>query len=222
MTSPVSPQRVLFLDYSVLDHMHRIDVGTYIGTYKGTSAAELTALRQAAVAGDIEVWMSRITSVEMVIGLENPTLTSTKLAAANQNDTDKRAIANLMHVRWLTYPASRSDDWGKDSTGYSRIDLTLSSVDPDWPKAKALEDQLLLGVAKKGDAQQVVSCVYGKAEDDGRRPAIRYFVSEDGPLIRTLQGAQAANAVGKLVGLQVRSVKAFVNGMANGQWRRHG
>lgn len=155
--------------------------------------------------------MSRVTSIEMVIGLENPNLTRAKFAAASQNDTEKIEIASSMQVRWLTYPASKSDD------PYSRVDLTLRSDDLlDWLKADALEERLLkLPDVSEGDAQQVVSCLYGQAEDGGRRPAIWCFVSEDSNLRTALVNAQAANAVSELVGLQIRSVKEVVDGMTN-------
>jgi hypothetical protein len=64
----------------------------------------------------------------------------------------------------------------------------------------------------------VVSCVYGQAEDDGQQPPIWWFVSEDRELRTALTDAQAANVVSELVGLQVLSVKAFINSIANGQW----
>jgi hypothetical protein len=209
MTRASSPLRVLFLDYEVLDHMHRIDTCRYTGK----SAAELTALRQAAVAGNIQVWMSRVTSVEMAIGLENPKLSPAQLSMASQNDEAKRIIANSMCVRWLTHPASKFNDT------YSRANLTLRAAGPEWLKANALENQLLkLPGVSKGDARQVVSCVYGQAEDDGQQPPIWWFVSEDRELRTALTDAQAANVVSELVGLQVLSVKAFINSIANGQW----
>ncbi len=207
MSSPVLPPQVLFLDYQVLDHMCRIETDRYAGT----SAAELTILRQATVSGNVEVWMSKVTRAEMAIGLENPKLTPAKSETAKRNDMKKFAIAKSMRVRWLTFPACKSDDT------YSRSDLTLRSGGlPDWLKANALEGQLLkLSGVSAGDARQVVSCLYGQAEDDGSLPVIRYFVSEDGPLRMTLANAQAANTVSELAGLQILSVKAFVDGMAN-------
>lgn len=209
MTGPPSPTQVLFLDYSVLDHIHRVDAERY----SGQSATALMALRQAAAVGGIEIWMSRVTSVEMVIGLETPNLSQAKLATASQNDKDKYIIASSMHIRWLTYPANRSDD------NYSRVSLTLGSDGLlDWEKAKALENKLaLLGVSKKGDAQQVVACVYGRSEDDGRQPVVRWLLSEDGKLRKALNRALAANALGELARIKVLSVKEFVHGRVNEQ-----
>lgn len=205
MTWSASPSPILFLDYQVLDHMHRLDTDMY----DGPSAAELTALRRAAILGAIEVWMSRITLVEMAIGLENPKLNPAKLVAASQRDMDKLAIASSMRVRWLTYPANKSDDT------YSREGLTLRSDGLlDWPKAKALEERLLkLPERLDGDVQQVVSCVYGRAEDEGWRPAVKWFVTEDRRLEKVLKSAKAANTLGDLAGIQVCSVRTFVDGM---------
>lgn len=200
MTSPIAYLRTLFLDYNVIGDMRRLDTSMY----RGTSAIELEALRQAAIAGNIEVWMSSITLVEMAIGLENKDPSSEILVTAKQSDVAKRAISDLMNIRWLTYPASKTNDT------YSRTNLTLRTVGPDWQKANALETKLLqLSGVSPGDARQVVSCVYGQAKTDGRQAAIWAFVSEDGKLRRALTNAQAD--ISELKEFQVFSVKAFMN-----------
>ncbi|WP_447975198.1 hypothetical protein [Nitrospira sp. Kam-Ns4a] len=66
--------------------------------------------------------MSKLSPVEMTIGLESlesQKLDPAQLAGAQKNDMDKLAITNSMYVRWLTYPANKSDD------NYSSVDLTF-------------------------------------------------------------------------------------------------
>ena len=124
--------RMVFLDLNVLDDMHRIDTGRYTGN----SASAMRKLRQTATCGDLEIWMARISEAEMAIGLGNPNLTPDKRSEASYNDEAKSVIASSMHVQWLTYPASTTND------AYSLSNLTMETAGPHWNQAKNLETRL--------------------------------------------------------------------------------
>ena len=64
------------VDYSVLDHLYRIEAGTY----KGPNEMPLTRFRRAAELGVVDVLISEITPVEMLQGLENVATDSARLA----------------------------------------------------------------------------------------------------------------------------------------------
>jgi len=85
---PIEPQAAnTFADYSVLDHLSRISIGTYKGRYE----RELSIFKNAAKEGRVVVWMSEISRVEMQHGVEKPTLPKDKRETALQNDTTKMA-----------------------------------------------------------------------------------------------------------------------------------
>jgi len=193
----------ILLDYSVLGRLQNIDSGTY----NGRNAEALKRLRDWAISKKIAVWMSKITEIEMVQGLENPNLSPSALEKAKQNDEGKCIMANSMHIQWLTYPASQLND------EYSRLGLTFMLCgDLDlWKRAKILEERFLSfkGVSA-GDARQLVSCIYGVDVITGLRPSIGLFLAEDGPLCRS----QACEEAKKL-GIKILSVKDFLRETSN-------
>src|SRR5687767_12763313 len=94
MTSNENSRPQIVLDYSVLDHLYRLQVGTYKGPY----AHALTRLRTAAEDRRIEVWLCEITPVEMLQGLERLAGSGTAQTVASNRDAEKIAISKAMHA----------------------------------------------------------------------------------------------------------------------------
>jgi hypothetical protein len=166
------------LDYSVLDHLQRIETGTYRGLHRSA----LERLRDAASAGRIVVWISEICYVEMLHGIEHLPHDAAKRRDAEQKDAKKRAIAERMGARILGYPCSKFDDT------YSRWDLSFRFAGPDSESASALEERLeaLRGISR-GDARHLVSCAYPFDGDAAEyHPRLDWFVSEDHDLLEAV------------------------------------
>jgi hypothetical protein len=192
----------IVLDYSVLDHLQRIDAGTY----RGGNEAALRRLRDGAVNRRVEVWISEITPVEMLHGLEKLAGDAPKRRTAGEKDAAKLAIAASMFARTLGYPCSKLDDT------YSRIGMSFRCAGPDAGRANALEARLLQvpGVSP-GDARQLVSCAFpfdGVAVEF--HPRLDWFVAEDGPLIKALHAAMAAGSLPELAHLRCGSARDIV------------
>jgi hypothetical protein len=195
--------KVAFLDYQVIDHLHRMSSGTYTGQYAGA----FQCFESDALAGQYELWMAEITQVEMIIGRENPRVDRSRIAEFVKKDREKLAIAQRLGVRWLGYPCSKLDDQ------YSRLDVSFRLAGPDWPIAEAFERRLeqMPGVSA-GDARQVASLVHGF--DDANvsfRPAIRWLVTEDASLHAALRRGISAGNLAELSQVQVVSVAEFVS-----------
>lgn len=144
--SPAAAPLSVTLDYSVLDHLHRIQAGTYTGAHR----EPLRRIRTAAESRRIVVWMSEITPVEMLHGIEKIKSNDLKRSNASARDQEKSAIAAAMGARTLGYPCSKLDDT------YSRLDMSFRLAGPDSHLADVLERKLLsiLGVSP-GDARSL-------------------------------------------------------------------
>jgi len=108
-----APKIALVLDTSVVDHLHRVDVGTY----RGANEPALRRLRASAEQRKIDIWISEITGVEMLHGLENLSSREAARRSAAARDAAKEALMSAMGARRLGYPCSRFDDT------YSRLDM---------------------------------------------------------------------------------------------------
>lgn len=195
--------KVIFLDYQVIDHLYRLDTGTY----QGTNTVALHRLHAEANSGKYQVWMAKITQVEMIIGRENTRLDPARIPHINRKDSEKLAIAARMGVRWLEYPCSGFDDQ------YSRWDVSFGFRDePGWSVAKALEQRLeqMPGISV-GDARQVVSLVYGfDSEAPSTRPIIQWLVSEDRNLRQALIREVEIGRLHELTDVRIASVLELV------------
>jgi len=192
----------LFLDYQILDHLLRCDEGRY----SGLAGAALNSLRNKAMSQELSVWMSEIAQVEMVHGIKNPRINKETREKAERNDHCKLAIATSMHVRWLSYPCSTTDD------EYSLCDLSFRCGGPEWSEAYALQRNFeqTPGISK-GDARHLVSWVFGYQIDRlDYRPTIDSFVSEDEPLRRALLRLKAEDSIPVLATVQVLSVEELI------------
>ncbi len=195
---------VAFLDYSVIDHLHRLASGTYTGKH----GAALHSLEAGAATGKYELWMAEITEVEMIIGRENPKIDQGRVPEFVRKDCEKFAIAEKLGVRWLGYPCSKLGD------EYSRLGVSFRLAGPDSLIAAALERRLeqIAGVSV-GDPRQVVSLVHGFDDADvSFRPAIRWLVTEDARLCAALCGEANAGRLPELVNVHIGSVAEFVAG----------
>jgi hypothetical protein len=192
----------VFLDYSVVDHIWRLDNRCYVGKH----GAALATLRQKATDGELALWMSEISEVEMVQGQQNPKLNADKLSHVREKDRGKLLIAASMGVRWLTYPCSKLDD------GYSLTNLSFRTASPSWNEASDLERTLehIRGVSR-GDARQIASWLFGThAEFIGCRPLIPVFLSEDEDLVEALANVQVTATFSALKLAKILSVESFL------------
>lgn len=195
----------VFLDYSVLDHLFRLKTSRG----EGLHGMDLTNLKRRAETHEIVPWMSEITKVEMLLGIQNEQIPVAKRAQCEEADHAKLRIAESMGVQWLTYPCSKFED------KYSRLDLSFRCAGPDWPAARALEESLTKerGIGPKGDPRQIVSCLLGRDTLNlGRRPDIRWFIAEDGDLVTVLRKLQIDKGIIELVGLQIGTSVDFAAG----------
>jgi hypothetical protein len=190
------------LDLSVLDHMYRIQAGTYTGVHYEA----LVRLRAAAEARQIAVWISEISPVEMLQGIEKIAPDTLKQSAAIMRDQEKDAIAASMGARTLGYPCSKLSD------SYSRLGMSFRLAGPDSAKADELE-QRLLGIdgVSAGDARQLVCCAF---PFDGRNvdyhPRLHWFVAEDARLIAALNREALAGRLPELQHLRFGGGADFV------------
>ncbi len=183
------------LDYSVLDHLQRVQDGTYAGIRAG-------ALRRIRAAGEsrrVEVWIAEITPVEMLHGIEKIAADDAKSAQAAARDKTKEAIAMAMGAKILAYPCSKLDDT------YSRLSMSFRLGGPDSHLADALERRLLsIKGVSAGDARQLVSCAF---PTDGTKvdfhPRLDCFVAEDIDLVRALRNEVAAGNLQELCHLSI-------------------
>ncbi|APG23976.1 hypothetical protein [Syntrophotalea acetylenica] len=196
------PSKVAFLDYQVIDHLHRMANGIY----KGQHVDALRLFEFEALMGHYELWMAEITQVEMIIGRENPRIDPDRIPEFAQRDQAKLAIAERLGVRWLGYPCSKTDDQ------YSRLDVSFRIAGPDWAIAEAFEQRIeqMPGVSV-GDARQVASLIYGFDDADvSFRPEIQWLVTEDEPLRAALRREINAGQLTELSQIQVVSVAELV------------
>jgi hypothetical protein len=91
------PPLVVFVDYQVIDHLHRLDTGAYRGAHE----TALRTFRALASAGQYELWMAEITQVEMIIGRENPRLNPDRLPEITRRDDEKLALARSLNAGTL-------------------------------------------------------------------------------------------------------------------------
>src|SRR5690242_12351496 len=78
----------VFIDYSVLDSLLRLDEGRYVGEHE----AGLALLRLTAENHHVQVWISEITLVEMLHGRERAAVLGHGELRAASNDAAKMAI----------------------------------------------------------------------------------------------------------------------------------
>lgn len=186
-----------FLDYSVIDHLHRAKNGTYLGKH----AEALLDLESKAISGRIQVWMSEITEVEMIIGRENLSLAPVRLPYLLRKDADKLSIAKNLGVRWLSYPCSKFDD------AYSRLDVSFRFAGPESATAEAFERLIeRIPHVSPGDARQLASFVYGTEDPDRFRPVMKWFVTEDQPLRSALRSEVQRGNIPELAGINIVAV----------------
>ncbi len=192
----------VFLDLSVLDHLQRIEAGAYVG---GNEDA-LRRLRVCAENRRVDTWISEITFVEMLHGLENLAGREQQRQAAAGKDAAKQAILASMSVRTLAYPCSRFDDT------YSRWDLSFRFAGPDTERATQLETRLLqLHGVSAGDARQLVSCAFPTDGDQGAlHPDLDWFVAEDRRLIVAVNAAMSSGQFSELAHLRCGSTNDLV------------
>ena len=185
----------LALDYSVVDHLHRISMGAY----PGADAAPLLRLRIAAETGVVETWGAEITFVEMFLGIQKVSEREEALRTARAKDEAKQGIMREMRVRRLGYPGSRCGD------KYSLLGYSMRCAGPDTGAAILLEERLRRtpGVSE-GDARQLVSCAYpfdGDSLTFGCH--LDWFVTEDARLVRAIKAASPAGAFPELERLRI-------------------
>ncbi len=144
--------KIAFLDYQVIDYILRVAIGKYSGVFAGA----LKLLEYGAATGKYQFWMSEISKVEMIIGLENPLIERSQVSTLIQKDENKINITKNLGVKWLGYPCSKLDDQ------YSRLGVSFRVSGPEWSIASAFEAKIerVLGVSA-GDARQIVSLVLG-------------------------------------------------------------
>ena len=193
----------IFLDYQILDHLFRIENKTYTGKYE----SELTKLRKKAEKQVVNIWMSEITEVEMIHGINNPQIDDAKRRLVRTYDQKKLAIAKTMNIKRLSYPCSKLDD------NYSLLDVSMRFSGPEWNKANTFEKWLLTieGVSP-GDARQVVSCIYGSdvnALDE--KPVIEWFLTEDSDLRNALIKVKSKSKISEFSQMKIGSVYEFVS-----------
>ncbi len=196
------------VDYSVVDHLYRVQAGTY----NGPNASALEHFRQAAEDGRAEVWIAEITPVEMLHGREKVAAESVKLARASAKDDQKNDICTAMRARYLAYPCSKVDDT------YSRLGMSFRTAGPNSEDANRLE-QKLLGIkgVSAGDARQLVSCAFPtNAATVGLSVTLDWFVAEDAELVEAVVRAVAAGALPELAHLSFGSTAALV--VAHPEW----
>ena len=190
------------LDYSVLDHLQRIQAGTYTGV----RAASLSRIRAAGESRRVEVWIAEITPVEMLHGIEKIAADDAKRTQAVARDKTKEAIAMAMGAKTLAYPCSKLDDT------YSRLGMSFRLGGPDSHLADALERRLLsIKGVSAGDARQLVSCAF---PTDGTKvdfhPRLDCFVAEDIELVRALRNEVAAGNLPELGHLSIGTADEIV------------
>lgn len=189
-SSPSSGLLAVALDYSVLDHLQKLQAGTY----NGTRADALGRIRAAGESRRIDVWIAEITPVEMLHGIEKVASDDPKRTRALARDAEKAAIAAAMGARTLGYPCSKFDDT------YSRLSMSFRFAGPDTHLAEALEQRLLsIRGVSPGDARQLVSCAF---PFDGAQidfhPRLDCFVAEDVTLVRVLRAVVVAGNLPEL------------------------
>lgn len=89
----------VFLDYQVIDHLQRIRCNQDVGSLSPALIPIATLFAERR----FDVWMSEISRVEMVQGLQNPALSEQRRAYAKSKDDMKLNVASELGVRWLTH-----------------------------------------------------------------------------------------------------------------------
>jgi hypothetical protein len=191
------------LDYSVLDHLGRIQDGSYAGQH----TAALSRLRHAAELASVVVWMAEITPVEMIHGIEKVHNQPAKHQTASERDARKVAVARAMNACRLGYPCSKIGDT------YSRIGLSFRLAGEKTHLANALEKRL--GAVKDvsaGDARQLVCCAFAfDGSDTSFHPRLDWFVSEDERLVRAVRTEQGAGRLPELLQLRIGSASELAS-----------
>ena len=193
---------ILFLDYQVIDHLHRLATGSY----QGPHAAALRLFESLATDGRYELWMSEISHVEMLHGRENLKLDPAKKKQMIAKDQAKVEIAKRLGVQWLGYPASKLPD------PYSRLGVSFRLSGPSTAAANDLESRLeqISGVSP-GDVRQVATAIHGfDSNNVEARPSIEWFITEDAPLRTALSTAVSSGKLPELANLRVCSVAELV------------
>lgn len=175
----VDDRESVALDYSVIDHLYRLEKGVY----NGANAPALLRLRNAAETGEVSAWLAEITPVEMLLGRENVMESPETSLRVEGKDERKLEICREMNARFLAYPCSKLDDT------YSRLGMSFRLAGPESHAANAFEERLLrISGVSAGDARQVTSCAFPTAADDlDAAVKIHWFVAEDAGLIKALR-----------------------------------
>lgn len=192
----------VFADYPIIDHLYRIENNSY----NGDSLRELLELKNLCSNGIVKLWMSEITRVEMVLGLENPTINDDIKTIIEERDSEKIKIASELNVGWLTYPCSKTNDT------YSRLNISLRTMGDQWHIANEMEKNLEVyeGISR-GDARQFVSCIFGtNSEDLSYTPAVEWFITEDQKMLEALKKLKEDGIVTELERINIASTKEFI------------
>jgi hypothetical protein len=193
----------VFLDYVIIDHLQSI----LERTYRGSNESSLLKLKSLGEMRKFQLFMSDITRVEMLHGLEKNSLSKSQIEKYRKRDHAKMKIAENMHVIWLSYPASKTNDT------YSRLDLTLRTADSNWARAYELERELesIDGISL-GDARQIVSMKYGGGSKQNDFKII-YYLSEDNDLIKAVNNEFANDRLKALNTIRFEKVTDFISGI---------
>ena len=103
----MSSHLAIYLDYSVLDALQRIQANK---TCNSSKHRALQRLRASAERQYVEIWISEIAFVEMVHGIEKVFGNDAKRNNASSKDSKKREIASAMFAKVLGYPCAKTDD----------------------------------------------------------------------------------------------------------------
>jgi len=194
----------VFLNYEIIDHLYRMSAGTYQGLHE----ASLNTLKSLATDGTIHYYMSQITPVEMLQGLENPAISAQQAQTYRVRDDKKVRIANGMKVIWLRYPVGKSND------SYTRTNISASTASPHWIVADQLEQALIaLQGVSPGDARQVAAMRFG-TDQSNSTIQFDWFVAHDSDLIQAINLALNLNQLQDLAGIRFGTSTDFVNSLS--------
>jgi len=180
----------IYLDLSVIDHLQRIQQSMM--EYIGPRRIALQRIRASAERHCVETWISEITHVEMLHGIENVSDDEVKRQEANSKDQEKLIIAKSMFAQILGYPCSKTDD------PYSRLDLSFR---PDGEEYADLLEKRLRNIPgiSLGDACHLVCCAFPfNSVSPSILPKIDWFIAEDERLIKAVNAQIDARVLPEL------------------------
>lgn len=190
----------VFVDYSILDHLLRVQDGRYTGQY----AKILSKIKEHAKKANVQYYVAENSRVEGVIGIQRSLASKEQKQKYKTRDKEKVHIANEMNAIRVPYPCSKTND------EYSLLDLSFRCAGQFWKDANDFENVLLkVEGMSTGDARQIVSMVYGikEAESIAR---IDYFLAKDDDLIKGINSEKACGKLRELENIEFVSPEDFV------------